>query len=139
MDAIRHRLESDLCQSRRVFHQKQRRAPGQPEKRPRNLVRRGAAAVAEQDVIGSTFTGETLVTINNSNEHASSYQEKLPETPDVELVWRVVSYVRQELDLEMLRPYLTDFAIRNAINSCLKGNDHKTLTCRYQSSWRFYI
>ena len=97
------------------------------EIRQRNLVRREEANVAEQDVIGSTLTGETLVTINKSTENASSNQEEEPETPDVELVWRVASYDRQELDLEMLRPYLTDFALRNAINSYLKENDHKTL------------
>ena len=48
MGAIRHRSESGLCQSRPVFHQKQRRALGRPERRPRFIHRARRPATIRQ-------------------------------------------------------------------------------------------
>jgi hypothetical protein len=43
-----------------------------------------------------------------------------PALPNVKMVWQVKSFDRAGLDIEKLRPYLTDHSIKMAINSYIK-------------------
>jgi len=49
-------------------------------------------------------------------------EEAEPEVPDVDLEWRVKSYSADRLDFNELIPYLSDFAIKTALNNHLKEN-----------------
>ena len=49
-------------------------------------------------------------------------EEPEPEMPDVNLEWRVKNYSMDKLDITLLMPYLSDFAIKTALSNHLKEN-----------------
>ena len=75
----------------------------------------------EPAVIGTIFSGEPLVTVNNPSEDNPIQLEEVPEQPNVEMIWQVNEFIRSELDLEKLRPFFTESAIKKAINAHIKS------------------
>ena len=108
------------------------------EVRRRNDERERAAAASQpsndvpQDVqIGSSLSGESIVTVNTPEVAVPVEQEVEleiePEVPDVKLEWQVKSFNRGQLNLEEIAPYLTDNAIKVALNAHLKDNGPNVL------------
>ena len=81
----------------------------------------------ENKVLGVTISGEPLVTVNHPQSESNIPLEEVPKTPDVELVWQTKSFNRDVINLEILRPFLTDYAITLAINAYVKQNGPKQL------------
>ena len=74
----------------------------------------------ESRVIGVTVTGAPVVTVNSPSNASVHELEDVPETPNVELIWQAKDFNREDLDLEKLRLFLTDYAIKLAINAHIK-------------------
>ena len=81
----------------------------------------GEAGEAEADVVGIDVSGNPVVT-------SESVQPQRPEPgPEIRLVWSVERFERSQLDLEALRPYLTDHAIMMACQKHLAEHGPHTL------------
>ena len=77
----------------------------------------------DSSVVGISVTGTPILTVNRPPREEQNIEiEEVPETPNVELVWQVQNFDRESLDLEQLRPFLTDHAIKSAINWHIKEN-----------------
>lgn len=72
--------------------------------------------------IGQAISGESIVTVVTSPNSMDTMIEEEPEVPNVQLVWQAKEFDIQSLNLEKLRPYLTEYAIKVAINAHIK--DH---------------
>ena len=82
----------------------------------------------DSPVVGTSVSGTPVVTVNRPpNEKDVVEFEKVPEAPNVDLVWQVKSFDRNSIDLEELRLFLSDHAIRLAINSHIKAKGPKQL------------
>lgn len=77
----------------------------------------------DTSVVGVSESGMPIAMVNipRSKEDIIGIEE-VPEVPDVELIWKVKNFDRDILDLDQLRPFFTDYAIRLAINSFIKEN-----------------
>jgi hypothetical protein len=77
-------------------------------------------------MIGQSTTGESIISANPPSTVERYVSEKNleiePEVPSVLLVWQLKDFDIRKLDLEKLRIYFTEFAIKNAINSHIKEN-----------------
>ena len=74
----------------------------------------------EPQVVGVASSGEAVVQVNRPNQSSEVMLEPVPEAPQIELALQVQSFQRDRIDLEALRPFLTDYAIQNAINAHVK-------------------
>lgn len=74
------------------------------------------------ETIGETYSGETIIKseTNEENQIYSEPVETIPEIPNIDLEWEVVSFDIDKLSLEILKPYLTDYSIMTALNNHLK-------------------
>ena len=76
----------------------------------------------KNNVLGVAVTGESVVTVNREVKEETVELEDVPQAPDVQLIWQVKGFNRDEINLEILRPYLTDNALKLAINAYIKDN-----------------
>ena len=101
------------------------------EIRRRNEDRERIAREAEAEVgneegnhIGSSLSGEPIVTVvappSRASEIIEVENEPEPEVPDVNLEWQVRSFDRDRLNPQEIFPYLTDNALKLAINAHIK-------------------
>ena len=72
--------------------------------------------------IGESVSGQTIVKVNTQQSMHQNALKEVPSVPNVQLVWQVKEFEINVLDLEKLRPHLTEYAIKLAINSHIK--DH---------------
>lgn len=72
--------------------------------------------------IGEAVTGEPIVTVKVSPSEPVQERELEPDVPEVQMVWQAKAFDLETVDIEKLRHYFTDYAIRLAINSHIKEN-----------------
>ncbi|MDC0493854.1 hypothetical protein OAO72_06135 [Alphaproteobacteria bacterium] len=76
--------------------------------------------------VGITLQGDPVVSVAMPTSQPSFEEdfeeEPEPEMPDVNLEWRVKNYSVDKLDITLLMPYLSDFAIKTALSNHLKEN-----------------
>ena len=64
--------------------------------------------------------GKEIISAKPTASYEDEGMEKELEIPDVPLVWQVKNYDIYQLDLEKIKHHLSDYAIKNAINSYIK-------------------
>jgi len=72
--------------------------------------------------IGHASSGEPIVTMATPASPIVPIIEEEPEVPDVQLIWQAKEFDIQSLNLEKLRPYFSEYAVKSAINAHVK--DH---------------
>lgn len=85
----------------------------------------------KQDVtipIAQTRDGKQIIEATPSISNNTDEKLDQPEVPNIALVWQVKSYDINELDLEKLKNYFTDHAIKTAINSYIRQNGPNQLS-----------
>ena len=110
-------IEKQLSKKLAHFTSKAQREAEEVRRRNAELK---SASENEPNVVGVTNSGETIVQVNNRNQRSNQDFENIPPAPEIELALQVQSYHRDSIDLESLRPFLTDYAIKNAINAHVK-------------------
>ena len=100
------------------------------EARERNAKIEASKDIKDQKetVLGVSVSGETVISVDRGPNTIQQEFEKIPQVPNVELIWQVKHFDREALDLEKLRPFLTDYAIKLAINSHIKENGPNQLS-----------
>jgi len=98
--------------------------------------------------IGITYSGDTFITNQNNIQDYDMRPSEQSDVSSIPFDWDVETYDIEALDIQELRNYFSDFAIRNAINSHLKANDitkstglriKKLLQKNYKNSWELEI
>lgn len=87
---------------------------------------------SEPQVVGVASSGEAVVQVNRPNQSPAVDLETVPDAPEIELALQVQSFQRDSIDLEALRPFLTDYAIQNAINAHVKNTGVKLEGVMYE-------
>ena len=85
-----------------------------------------AEAEAQEKTIGVTVDGTPIISatlpIPDTTTRLDPQKEPEPEVPDVALEWRVKNYSIENLNLNDLAQYFSDYGIMTALNNHLKAN-----------------